>query len=116
MLKVYVCSPLSAPTKQEVDANVELARQLCLYAMLIDDVAAWAPHAFYTAFLDDGVVDERALGMRAGNAWLAAADALWVHSRHGVSHGMAREIEAAAQPNIVIDNSTNLYDFVKEQK
>lgn len=95
--KVYVVSPLSAPTLSEIEANMKRAEQLCLYAMLLGDVAAFAPHAFYPRFLDDGSVPERELGMAAGVAWMDVADAVWVFTKRGYSKGMVMEIERAAR-------------------
>jgi hypothetical protein len=95
--RVYIASPLSAPTQAERDANVALAKRLCHYATIIDGVAAFAPHAYFTIFLDDAVPEEREIGMDAGKAWLEAADELWVFTRRGISMGMAREIERAAR-------------------
>jgi hypothetical protein len=102
MVRIYVCSPLSAPTREGVLANMKLARDLCLYAMLIEDVAAYAPHAWLPEILDDGSTEERMLGMEAGQAWLEAAEGLWVFTKRGISQGMAREIEIAARRGVPV--------------
>lgn len=95
MRRVYVASPLAAGTPAGVRANAERARRLCLLAMKLEGVAAFAPHAFYTSFLDDAESDERELGKQAGMCWLESADEVWIWNRAGVSGGMKEEIEVA---------------------
>lgn len=93
--RVYVASPLRSSTAEGRAANVARARRLCLLAMAHDGVAAFAPHGFYTEFLDDSDSTERELGIRAGQTWLELADELWCWTKNGISDGMREEIALA---------------------
>ena len=105
MKRIYVASPLSAPTPAGVRANVQRVWALCK-AVLAEGHAPFAPHGFYPAFLDDSVASERAAGMDAGLTWLGAADELWVYTKAGISVGMAMEMRvfgARLEPKVVYD-------------
>jgi hypothetical protein len=52
-------------------------------------------HLLYTQALDDGVPEERRLGIEAGLAWGAVAEATVVYTDRGVSRGMQIGIERA---------------------
>ena len=90
--RVFVCSPLKARAGNTLPDNVALARRLCLLATR-SGVAAFAPHVFYSGFLDDTVEADRQLGMKAGRAWLAAAHEVWVYDALGTSDGMQADID-----------------------
>jgi hypothetical protein len=47
--------------------------------------------------------DERALGMRAGHAFLKAVDAVVVYQDHGVSEGMKVAIDIARSANVPVE-------------
>ena len=89
MKRVYVASPY----RGDVEANVARAVALCREIALRGD-SPLAPHLLLPQFLDDGVADERALGITAGLAWLAVADEVLVAGP--VSEGMRVEIQAAS--------------------
>lgn len=97
VLRVYVCSPL----RGDIEANQALARQLCK-AVIDEGHAPFAPHIFYTQFLDDTVDKERAAGMLAGTAWLLQADEIWVfaESIDDCSNGMLEEVTRAKRCSI----------------
>lgn len=107
MKAVFIVSPLRGTPGQlaacRTDAdradllqtNMEHAEALCHEVMVKYGNAAFAPHVFYPLFLDDRKAEERALGMKAGRAWLAKADEVWVWSRDGISAGMNEEISYA---------------------
>lgn len=105
--RVFVCSPLRAResnvlgtvTPQE---NEAIARELCRRAIHMG-VAPFAPHAFYTTFLDDRIVIEREQGMRAGAQFLLACEEIWVFEFFGVSLGMQAEIQLARDHGIAVD-------------
>lgn len=55
---VYICSPYSSYTQ----ANVELARQFCSFAVNTGKIP-FAPHLHYPQFMDDADPDQRELAM-----------------------------------------------------
>jgi hypothetical protein len=67
----------------------------CLLDCLRRGEAPLASHLLYPQVLDDGVVDERALGIAAGLAWGAVAEATVVYADRGISAGMRQGIAAA---------------------
>lgn len=95
-MRVFVCSPLRAPTPEGYALNIKLARELTL-AVLRAGHAPYTPHLWYSELLDDRIESERKLGMAAGAAWLRVADEIWVYadSYDQCSAGMKSEVEAA---------------------
>jgi hypothetical protein len=55
----------------------------------------FASHALYVQFLDDNIPEERALGIAAGLAWGAKAEATVVYEDYGISPGMQCGIDRA---------------------
>lgn len=102
MKRIYVASPLKSVTADGVEANIARARRLCLLAMKAHDVAPFAPHAFYTSFLDDSDIDERELGIWAGQMYLEVCNELWVYTKAGISKGMREEMDMAKELNIPV--------------
>lgn len=99
--RVYICSPLRGipdpdPGIQALNVarNMGVAALLCLFASR-DGVAPFAPHLFYTQFLDDARPNEREAGIRAGLSFLQSCAEMWVYTRLGISEGMKLEIIAA---------------------
>jgi hypothetical protein len=113
MKTVFIVSPLRGTTTQLAkcitdeeradlfEANLALAESLC-HEVTIKGHAAFAPHVFYPLFLDDRKSEERALGMKAGHAWLLKADEAWVYLKYGASEGMRAEIALAMEQRIEI--------------
>ena len=96
MNTVFVCSQL----RGNLRFNIERAYDYCRYVMA-QGHAAFAPHGFYTAFLDDLDEAQRHQGMEAGKAWLRVAKEVWVFVREGlVSDGMTKEVLEAIQLGI----------------
>ena len=98
---VYICSPLYAPTKEEIRTNMEQARD---YARLVSDVfkcRALAPHAYLPELLDDRIPWERELGLSVGMRIIERCQALIVCTKT-ISQGMKREIEAARRLNLPV--------------
>lgn len=103
MRTIFVCSPLrpGANSVRSVADNIALAERLCR-AVLQAGHAPFAPHAFYTRFLDDADEAQRKLGMEAGRAFLLKCDGVWVYTGLGVSAGMCLEIDLAAREKIPV--------------
>lgn len=96
MKRVYVVSPLAPRAGFTLEENRAFAQALCRRALL-EGVAAWAPHVFYPALLDDSSEKEHSLGLAAGRAWLEAADEVWVYDGIGISNGMHAELSDASR-------------------
>jgi len=88
MKRVFVCSAF----RGDVARSVEVARAACEQVVREGD-APFAPHLLYPTFLDDSRSDDRESGIRAGLAWLPAADEILVIGEP--TEGMREEISAA---------------------
>ena len=89
MRRVIVESPFAGKTPADCERNVRYARA-CLHDCLQRGEAPLASHLLYTqeGVLDDTVPHERELGIQAGLAWGAHADATVVYTDLGISCGM----------------------------
>lgn len=92
MRRVIVESPYAG----NVDANVAYARAAVRDCVLRGE-APIASHLLFTqpGILADDQPDERKLGIAAGLAWVAVADATVAYTDLGVSYGMQQGIIAA---------------------
>ncbi len=95
---------LESPYAGDVEKNVEYARA-CLRDSLLRGEAPIASHLLYTqpGVLDDGVPEERAMGIEAGLAWGHEAEATVVYTDRGISGGMKYGIERAASEGRVVE-------------
>lgn len=104
---IYVCSPYkpvsysSAAQKLELARNKALARYGCLTVVEKGGIPI-APHLFCTQFLDDGVPEERELGMDLGLEMLIRCDEVWVFKNGPFSLGMFKELSEASAADIPI--------------
>jgi len=87
---------IESPYAGDVERNLRYVRA-CMADCLARGEAPYASHALYTqpGVLDDGVPEERRLGMRAGFAWREMADATVVYTDIGMSRGMEEGIADA---------------------
>jgi len=92
---------IESPYAGDVGANVAYARA-CLKDSLKRGEAPIASHLLYTqpGVLDDDKTDERALGIDAGHAWIAAADLVAAYIDHGVSAGMMEGLQRALNDGV----------------
>ena len=106
MKKVFICSPFRATGEtqedyeREISANIRKAINACRYAIR-EGCIPYAPHLYFTLFMEDSDDVEREMGMLLGLSWLAQCDELWVIGRT-VSDGMMKEIEQAEKWGIKI--------------
>ncbi|MEM1046504.1 MAG: hypothetical protein AAGL24_10145 [Pseudomonadota bacterium] len=100
MRKVIVESPFAG----DIDANVAYARRAVRDSVMRGE-APIASHLLFTqpGILDDDVPAERQLGIDAGLAWRAVADATVVYTDRGISKGMQFGIDAAMQAGVPIE-------------
>ena len=99
--KAYICSPLSAPTEEEMLRNMHSARAYMYYAMEKMGYAARAPHAYLPMLLCDRVPSERAIALQFGLHLLEESDLILVCGNH-ISNGMREEILHAITLNMPI--------------
>lgn len=107
----YVCSPLGAPTQEEIRANMLKARKYMEWVSAKYNCRAIAPHAILPAYLDDHIPEERALGRKFGMDLLKICKKMVVCGSV-LSNGMRAEIELAENLGIEIIYT----DLVKRPK
>lgn len=102
MKRIYIASPLNAPTPEGIRENMLRARE---YISTVEDsyegVRAFAPHAWVPEMLDDLDATDRQLGLDFGIALLKTCDCIFVCGNK-VSNGMRAEIKLAVMLNIPI--------------
>ena len=86
---VYICSPYTGNTAE----NVEAARRYSRFAVDKGYIPI-APHLLFPQFLDDADPDERELGLFFGNAIMSKCSEVWVFGSR-ISAGMQAEIRRA---------------------
>ena len=96
MKLIYVASPYAGDTER----NIEYAKQACRTVM-DSGHAFFAPHLLYPAMLDDGIPQERQLGINMGLAMLSRCDELWAFGDR-ISDGMQSELREAERLGIPI--------------
>lgn len=102
MKLVIIESPFAGETEEDHLANVEYAER-CLKDSLNRGEAPIASHLLYPRVLDDGVKEERKLGMEAGWAWMLKADLVAFYTDRGVSNGMAAGLFKAAELGVPVE-------------
>lgn len=87
---------LESPFAGDIEANIEYARA-CVRDSVLRGEAPIASHLLFTqpGILDDGIPEERQLGIDAGLAWRIVSDATVVYTDRGISRGMKYGIDAA---------------------
>lgn len=93
MKKVYICSPLGG----DVEHNLRQAKRYTEYALKCG-TAPVVPH-FYALCIDDGIPEEREMGMAAGLSLLWYCDEMWIFGDE-VTEGMRAEIQFCENLNI----------------
>ena len=99
---IYVCSPLSAPTRAEMLANAAKAAAYMVRAENEFGGRSVAPHAYLPYLLDDSVPEQRALALEFDQKLLGMCSLLVVFGAH-VSPGMRNEIALAQVLGIPIE-------------
>lgn len=95
MNKCYIISRFSAPTEEERNFNVSVARYHCRETLLNGKIPI-APHIYYTQFLDDSKEYERRFGLCLGKSALMDCDEYLAVIVDGIiSEGMLAEIDLA---------------------
>lgn len=90
---IYICSPYAG----DVDKNVKAAQRYSRFAVNKGFIPI-APHLLFPQFLNDGLPEERQLGLLFGNALMSKCTEVWVFGST-ISSGMAAEIKRAKWKN-----------------
>lgn len=98
MRRVIIESPYAGETAR----NVAYA-QAAMYDCLRRGEAPFASHLLYTQVLNDLIPSDRALGIAAGLAWAAAADAVIIYTDLGVTDGMEQALTEARAAGRVVE-------------
>jgi len=101
--RVILESPYAANDKHTIEEHIAYARRALLDSLRRNE-APLASHLIYTQALDDGVPAERALGLSAGHAWIAVAEAMVCYVDLGVSRGMQAAIDAATAVGLPVEH------------
>lgn len=99
--RIYVCSPLSAPTRAETLKNMYHARS---YEKIVSKrlkCRAIAPHGYMPEFIDEYNYFERILALNFGRSFLSICDGLVICGNR-ITDGMREEIKVARQKGIPI--------------
>ena len=99
MRRVILESPFG-----DVDANLTYARR-CIRDCLERGEAPIASHLLFTqpGILRDEIPEERQLGIDAGLAWIAVADAMVLYIDRGVSPGMQNAMRIAQRSGLPVE-------------
>ena len=98
---VYICSPLSAPTRKEIKNNMVNAAYYSWLVAVEFGGRTIAPHSFLPDYLDDRIPEERQIALEFGLSVLKLCKALVVCGDI-ISSGMAGEIRKAADLGIKV--------------
>lgn len=110
-MRVIIESPFAGSMINRA-INQAYARR-CMRDSCLRGEAPLASHLLYTQFLDDGDPAERRIGIEAGLAWGALADATVVYLDRGISSGMRLGIaRAEAEHRPVLYRSLGRFWFL----
>lgn len=98
---------LESPFAGDEARNIAYGRR-CLHDSLMRAEAPIASHLLYTqpGVLDDSIPEERTMGIEAGLAWRAVAQASVVYVDYGISKGMQYGIDAARAAGLRVEERT----------
>lgn len=105
---IYICSPL----KGDIERNIKKAIGYSRFAYIKGGIPL-VPHAIFTTFLDDEILDERNAGIDMGIALLTKCDEIWVFGER-ISGGMQAEIAVAKALNIDIKRFNEMGEPIDE--
>ena len=92
--KAYICSPLSAKTREERMFNMGLAKAYLDTISQVFHCRTFASHAYLPLMLDDTIPEERKLALSIGKQLLDFCDVLIICGGR-ISSGMKGEIRHA---------------------
>ena len=93
---IFICSPLRGDTEK----NIERAKRYCRFVFSKGHIP-FAPHVFFTQFLDEKIAEEREAGIRMGLCMLLNCSEVWVFG-NSITGGMEIEIAKAKKEGLTI--------------
>jgi hypothetical protein len=100
---IYVCSPY----RGDIIANIAFAKRCCLEVIKAGKTP-FAPHLFFTQFLNDDILEERERGISCGLEVLSLCSEIWVFCDK-ITEGMRAEIGYAKQYGVEVLYVDNTY-------
>lgn len=107
---IYICLPL----KGDIERNIKKAIGYSRFAYMKGGIPL-APHAIFTTFLDDEIIDERNAGIDMGIALLTKCNEIWTFGNR-ISEGMAAEIAVAKALGIKIKRFDEMGEPIDEER
>jgi hypothetical protein len=107
MPKVFICSPFAGETAR----NTASARRYCAFAAALNRIP-FAPHIFFSQFMDDDDPEQRDLCIFMGTVFLDSCREVWVFGS-SISRGMATEIAHANRRGIPVRYFTDQCEEVQ---
>ena len=98
---IYICSPLSASTEEEIQKNMHTAAYYSWFVAVEFGGRTIAPHSFLPNYLDDHIPQERQIALEFGLSILKICKAMVVCG-DVISSGMAGEIRRAMALGITV--------------
>lgn len=106
MKAVILCSAYRGDTEN----NTRIAKMLCHLILKKFKVFAFAPHLYFTQFLDDENQEDRELGIGIFKEYAKRFDELWVYTyegpeealKQGITEGMQKEIDMAKKMGLPV--------------
>ncbi len=96
---IYICSPLRGFKSSTMRDNINYVKEIC-NILIYKGYTPFAPHLYFTQFLDDRVPEERDMGIFHGKNMIKVCQEVWVFPKAGViSQGMKDEIQHAKDLN-----------------
>lgn len=87
MKRIMILSPYSG----DIERNMRYL-QRCIWHVIQERHAPFAPHYIYPSFMDDTNSLQRDIGIAMGLLWGSVSDELWLFQDYGISDGMATEV------------------------
>ena len=114
MRRVVIESPFGKNVDGSTADETTMLRNVAYLRAAIADClrrgeAPFASHGLYPGALEDGIPEERRLGMEAGWEWMTAAHAVVVYVDHGVTPGMRGGIARAEALGLKIEERSIHY-------
>jgi hypothetical protein len=102
---------LESPYAGHVTLHINYAKEALLDCLNRHE-SPIASHLLFTQsnVLKDDSPSDRAVGIRAGHAWIPKADAMVVYTDRGISKGMQEGIDLATKLGILVEYRS-LYDL-----
>lgn len=110
--KIYIASPLNAPTGELILKNMKFAERYKRIVQKKYGVRVFAPHSYLPTELDDNIPEEREIAIKFGQAILNLCDAIAVFTPGELSAGMKAEL-LSAREKLILAEDERVADLIK---